>query len=66
MAMAVIDRLEPVEVEREDREGRIVALAYGTRDFLIEAAAVLQPGQRIVTREKRVLSLAALKGLHQR
>jgi hypothetical protein len=52
VAEAVIDGLEPVDVEPEDRGGAAVAVGERKRvvDAVDEQGAVRQPGQRIVER----------------
>ncbi len=52
VAATVVDLLEVVEVEHQHRPGAALAVAAGhlAAQVLLEAAAVLQPGQRILAR----------------
>ena len=61
MADAVVDRLEVVEVEDDQREAPVVALGAGdlARERLVEVAAVVQPGQRVEVGELARLAEAA-------
>ena len=62
VAERVVDVLEAVEVEHQDRAAMAVALGRSQRavELLLEAAAVEQPGQRVVVGEVLQLALEAL------
>ena len=61
MADPVVDRLEVVEVEHDEREGAAVAVGAGdlARERLVEVAAVVQPGESVEIRELARLAEAA-------
>jgi hypothetical protein len=53
VAEGIVDVLEIVQVEEEERQPRGVPLRVGdhARELLVEAVAVVKPGQRIALRE---------------
>ena len=59
MAVAVVDRLEAVEIDHEQRELGVVAVAAPERGVqaLAQRCAVGEPGQKVVHRERLDLAL---------
>ena len=62
MSAAVVDRLETIEIDKEQRRTRAVALQIGQRplELALEASAIEHPGQRIgVSMRRKRLDLVA-------